>query len=155
VAQTSHALKAVVSDADRRAYHEIRRDSIFAVYRSAANYDPNHPDETKPGNLPHVLTLGGDVIGTIRIDLLGERRAAFRLIAIRNDLQRRGHGSELLLLAERRAQDLDVVEVVLNAVVPALPFYRARGYAEGRWYDVEPVAADVVRVGKRLNGRQS
>ena len=57
-------------------------------------------------------------------------RVAFRLIAIRRDRQRRGHGTMLLRLAEERAISFGCQEVVLNAIKPALGFYRNVGFLD-------------------------
>ena len=73
-----------------------------------------------------------------------------RLIGIRTDLQRQGHGAVLLRLAERAAQELGRTEVVINAHPTSLTFYLANGYAEGEWRDASPVPTGLVRLGKRL-----
>src|SRR5260370_9648288 len=101
-----HVLRPTQSAEDWIAYHAIRRDSIFGLYLAGQVYDEKHPDEFKPGNLPHVLVHGDEVVGTVRIDLLDHLRAGFRLIGIRADLQRQGHGTTLLVLAERLVHDL-------------------------------------------------
>jgi GNAT superfamily N-acetyltransferase len=90
------------------------------------------------------------VVGTVRIDLIDGTQAGLRLIGIRSDLQRRGHGAVLLRLAERAAQDFGRTEVVINAHPTSLRFYLANGYAEGEWRDAGPVPAGLIRVGKRL-----
>ena len=132
------------------AYHDIRRTEIFERYFPAQTYDPEHADEFKELNFPHLLRHDGEAIGTIRIDILGDARAAFRLIAIRSDVQRQGHGTMLLRLAEQRAISFGCREIVLNAVKPALGFYRKHGYEPGPWFDVEPERDHSMRVGKRL-----
>src|SRR5262249_6316392 len=44
-------------------------------------YDEHDPDEFERGHLPHVLVRDGEVIGTVRIDLIGDTQAGLRLIA--------------------------------------------------------------------------
>jgi len=136
--------------AEWAAYHDIRRVAIFERYLPGQTYDPEDADEFKELNLPHLLRHDVDAIGTLRIDVLGDARAAFRLIAIRPDLQGQGHGAALLRLAEERAAAFGCGEVVLNAIKPALGFYRKHGYEPGAWFDVEPERDHSVRVGKRL-----
>jgi GNAT superfamily N-acetyltransferase len=51
-----------------------------------------------------LLLLDGEAIGVIRIDINGNQ-AIFRRFAIREDLQRAGHGRVLLTLAESFAQE--------------------------------------------------
>jgi GNAT superfamily N-acetyltransferase len=148
-----YALYPARSPADWRAYHAIRREAIFAVLLPGQAYDENDDDELKPSNLPHVLTYGGTVVGTVRIDLIDGTLAGLRLIGIRTDLQRQGHGAVLLKLAERVAQEFGRAEVVINAHPTSLRFYLANGYAQGEWRDAGPVPTGLVRVGKRLAGR--
>ncbi len=132
------------------AYHAIRREALFAALFPGVVYDEHAPDEQKPQNHPLVLVRDGAVIGTVRIDVLAPERAALRLIAIRRDLQRQGHGRALLRLAEERIRGLGCGEVVLNAYRDALGFYLANGYVAGDWPDCHAVPRDGVRVGKKL-----
>ena len=108
--------------AEWAAYHDIRRVAIFERYLPGQTYDPEDADEFKELNFPHLLRHDEGAIGTLRIDVLGDARAAFRLIAIRPDLQGQGHGAALLRLAEERAAAFGCGEVVLNAIKPALGF---------------------------------
>jgi predicted N-acetyltransferase YhbS len=145
-----YSLHPARSPADWSAYHAIRREAIFAALLPGQAYDENDADELKPHNLPHVLKRDGEVVGTVRIDLIDGTQAGLRLIGIRTDLQRQGHGAVLLRLAERAAQELGRTEVVINAHPTSLTFYLVNGYAEGEWRDTGPVLAGLVRVGKRL-----
>ena len=145
-----HALRPVRSPQDWSAYHAIRRDAIFAVLLPDQAYDEHDRDEFQPGHLPHVLLCDGEVIGTVRIDLIDGTQAGLRLIGIRPDRQRRGHGAALLRLAEQAIRARGRSEVVINAHPTSLPFYLANGYAEGAWRDREPVRVPLIRVGKRL-----
>jgi N-acetylglutamate synthase-like GNAT family acetyltransferase len=150
VANERYALRRVQSPADWASYHAIRRSAIFAALLPRQAYDEHHPDEFRSGNLPYVLAVDGDVIGTVRIDLIDATQAGLRLIGIRNDRQRRGHGAVLLELAEDAARTLGRTEIVINAHPTSLTFYLANGYVEGDWRDAGPAAAGLIRVGKRL-----
>jgi GNAT superfamily N-acetyltransferase len=145
-----YSLEPVQSPAQWAAYHAIRRDAIFALLLPEQSYDENHPDEFKFGNLPHILNHGGELIGTVRIDLLNPTQAGLRLIGIRPDRQRQGHGRALLKLAERAVRDFGRTKVVINAHPTSLAFYLANGYSGGNWRDIGPVPAGLVRVGKKL-----
>jgi GNAT superfamily N-acetyltransferase len=147
---TKHALLPPRSAAEWAAYHAIRRDAIFAVHLPEQAYDENDADEFKPGHAPHILLLRNEVIGTIRIDVIDEMRAGFRLISIRNDLQRHGHGAIMLDLAEQLVHRLGVREISINANAQSLPFYLRHGYVNGEWRDVGPVPDKLIRVGKRM-----
>ena len=135
---------------EEAAYHAIRRGALFAVYHPSVVYNPDHPDERRPENHPHVLLLDGQVIGTVRIDFLDGKRAGLRIIAIRADLQRRGHGSQLLRFAEAVAREAGCSEVVLNANPDAVGFYTGNGYTPGPWMDSVPPSSGAVKMGKRI-----
>ena len=146
----SYELARPATAAEWAAYHDIRRVELFVRYFPGRFYNPEHVDEVKEQNLPHLLRLDDAPIGTIRIDCLDRDHAAFRLIAVRSDRQRQGHGGVLLRLAEDQARLFGFREVVLNAIKPALGFYRNHGYEPGPWFDVEPEQDHSLRVGKRL-----
>ena len=131
-------------------YHAIRRRAIFEVYRPDIAYDPDYPDEYKPNHLSNVLVWRGDVIGTIRIDVFGRARVAYRFVAVQPELQGRGHGTVLLGLAEEVVCRLGRSEIILDSTAPALGFYRRNGFVEVAWPHAEPLEPDLVRVGKRL-----
>jgi GNAT superfamily N-acetyltransferase len=150
-ASRPHALRPVRSPQEWSAYHAIRRDAIFAPLHPGQAYDERDPDEFKPDHLPHVLVCDGEVVGTVRVDLIDATQAGLRLIGIRPDLQRRGHGAVLLRLSEAAVRDLGRTEVVINAHPTSLAFYLANGYAEGAWRDKGPVPVPCIRVGKRLS----
>ncbi len=101
--------------------------------------------------MPHVLTRASEIVGAVRIDLIDDEQAGLRLIGIRTDLQRQGHGAVLLRLAEQVARDFDRSIVVINAHPTSLRFYLAHGYAQGDWRDAGPVHPDLIRVGKMLS----
>ena len=99
-----HELRRVLSPSDWRAYHAIRRDTIFAPLLPGHSYDEADADEFRPGHLPHVLIFAGDIVGVVRIDLIDEVQVGLRLIGIRTGSQRQGHGAALLRLAEQIAR---------------------------------------------------
>ncbi len=73
--------------------------------------------------------------------------AWLRRVAIRDDLQRAGHGRVLLRLAEGFAKAEGCDEIRSNAAVEAVGFYERCGYA--RDVSAEP-PANSVRVWKSL-----
>jgi GNAT superfamily N-acetyltransferase len=146
----SYLLRPTQSAEDWAAYHAIRSDSIFAVHLAGQVYDERDPDEFKAGHLPHVLMHGDEVVGTVRIDIIDEARAGFRLIGIRSNQQRQGHGTILLRLAEQLVHRRGVREITINANAQSLPFYLKHGYVTGEWKDVGPVPDQLIRVGKHL-----
>jgi|SRR6516162_7664627 len=125
----SYSLRPVQSPQQWSAYHAIRRDAIFATLLPGQAYDEHDPDEFEHRHLPHVLLRDREVIGTVRIDLIGDIQAGLRLIAIRRDLQRQGHGSVLLQLAEQAARAFGRTEIVINAHPASLTSISPTGIA--------------------------
>lgn len=123
-----HQLRTPANEDEWRAFHAIRRKVLFENRGKSETYDENHPDDAKPGNHPLVLGYRDDVIGVIRVDV-AQTVAWFRRVAIREELQRLGHGRVLLLLAEEFARAQGCTEVRSNAAVEAVDFYERCGYA--------------------------
>jgi hypothetical protein len=85
-----HELRAPNSEQEWRALHDIRRKVLFENRGKFDTYIENHPDDFKAGHHPLVFLHKGVVIGVIRVEVC-ETVAWFRRVAIREDLQRRGH----------------------------------------------------------------
>jgi GNAT superfamily N-acetyltransferase len=145
-----YSLRLVRAAEEWQAYHAIRREAIFDLLLPGQAYDEHDEDEFKPAHLPHLLFRNEEAVGTVRIDLIDSSQAGLRLIAIRRDLQRRGHGAILLELAEQTAAACGRTEIVINSHPTALGFYLSNGYREGEWLDAGPVPPMLIRIGKRL-----
>jgi GNAT superfamily N-acetyltransferase len=124
----SYELRAPDSAEDWKAYHEIRRKILFENRGEFGVYDENHPDERRDGNYPLLLLLKGEPIGVIRVDING-LQAIFRRVAIREDLQRAGHGRVLLALDESFAQSKGCNHILSYVAPDAVEFYQRFGYA--------------------------
>src|SRR6185295_19671074 len=75
-----------------------------------------------------ILTHKGVTTGVIRVDIR-DRVARFRRVAVREDLQRTGHGRVLISLAEHFAQNKGCNEVRSNVAHDAVGFYERCGYS--------------------------
>ena len=125
----THELRAVESEEDWATYHSIRRRVLWEARGQFGVYDQDHPDERSLGNHPLLLVYSGDCIGVVRVDVAGET-AYFRRVAIREDVQRRGHGRKLLTLAEEFARESGCVRARSDVDPQATGFYREAGYSE-------------------------
>ena len=122
-----HDLRTPRSEEEWRAFHAIRRKVLFENRGKSEAYDENHPDDRKLGNHPLLLLYRDEIIGVLRIDISGSL-AMLRRVAIRDDLQRLGHGRVLLRLAEEFAKAEGCDEMRSNAAVEAVGFYERCGY---------------------------
>ena len=96
-------------------------------------YDPDYPDDCDPANRPLVQFLQSEVVGTCRVDRLGDGLAALRLVAVESGHRGLGLGAELVENAERVALELGAEELCLNAQPGVAGFYRKLGWKPGSW----------------------
>lgn len=136
----TYDLRSPITDAEWAAYHEIRRRVLFDLRGRGAAYDPNHPDDSRPGHYPLVLFHEGEPLGVIRVDVDADA-AIFRRVAVREDVQRRGHGRHLLAGAERFARSVGCRRVVSHVDADAVGFYERCGFQ---------IASDANRHGKTV-----
>jgi len=128
IEESSHNLRRPCNDGEWRAYHAIRREVLFENRGCVDIYNENHPDELENGNHPLILVDGGVPIGVIRVDVR-DQVAWFRRVAVRQDLQRAGHGKRLLDLAETFARKNNCSEARSNVAAGAVGFYQRCGYS--------------------------
>ena len=136
---------------DWKALHDIRREVLFAPEFDSVVYDENHPDDRAEGNKPFLLDFEGQTIGVARLDRLGNV-AVVRLVAIRGEKQRQGHGRKLLQLLEGEAARTRVKILRVYAAMDAVGFYERMGWEKRSWPRSEfeaPVGA-VVQMEKRI-----
>ena len=141
-----YELRAPRTDEEWRALHSIRRKVLFENRGKGDTYIENHPDDFKSSHHPLIFLHSGTVIGVIRVEV-SAKVAWFRRVAIREDLQRLGHGRILLRLAEAFAKAEGCDEICSNAAVDAVGFYECCGYASEH---SESSPANSVRVLKSL-----
>jgi GNAT superfamily N-acetyltransferase len=125
--QSAYHLKAPARDEEWRIYHAIRRKVLFENRGLFGVYNEAHPDESAHGNHPLILIYEGEPIGVIRVDIDGQL-AVFRRVAIREDVQRCGHGKVMISLAEDFARG-EGCSFVRSYVDPgAVGFYERCGF---------------------------
>lgn len=139
-------LRAPADAAEWRQVHALRRDALFD---DTMAYDPDHPDDRSPDHRVFVLSVAGEVIGTLRVDLSHPVWAAMRLVAIDPARRRRGYGAAMMRLAETFVKDKGWRQVRLHAKPDAIGFYRRCGYHDVHWDEVprDPLS---VNMGKHL-----
>lgn len=126
--ELEHELRPPVSKQEWLAFHAIRRKVLFENRGKRESYIENHPDDSKLGNHPLIMLYKNVVVGVVRVDVC-ETVAWLRRVAIREDLQRQGHGRVLVRLAEAFAKAEGCNKIRTNAAVEAVGFYERCGYA--------------------------
>jgi GNAT superfamily N-acetyltransferase len=142
---SEYELRTPASDKEWRAFHDIRRKVLFENRGDFESYNENHPDDVKSGNHPLALLHKGELIGVIRVDVC-EMVAWFRRVAIREDLQRLGHGRILLRLAEEFANAKGCNAFRSNVAIDAVGFYQRCGYERD---DSRPESSESVAMWKK------
>jgi GNAT superfamily N-acetyltransferase len=147
----SYDLVIVATAGDWDAYHHIRRTELFEA-RARNNYDANHPDEFVASHYPLLLKWRERGIATTRLDLLGDKIAAIRLVAVLRSEQGKGHGRVLSKHTEDFARCRNVTKLVVNAWPLAVGFYERMGFVRETWNSAEltGIAADCVQMTKLL-----
>jgi GNAT superfamily N-acetyltransferase len=129
--RAQYELRTPRSDAEWDAYHRIRRTVLFERRGLVGVYDASHPDETRPGNYPWLLLYKHEPVGTVRVDVSGSE-AIFRRVAVREDVQGRGHGRAMLVLAESFAKEHGASRIGANVDPDAVGFYERCGFSRKR-----------------------
>jgi len=120
-------VKLVESDEEWESYHAIREQVLWNARGRAGSYDRDHPEERKPGHYPLILLRDGEPVGAVRVDV-ELPLAWFRLVAVREDEQRRGYGRYLLESAEQFAVAQGGNCLRSNVDHKALGFYLKLGF---------------------------
>ena len=132
-AAVAYELVHVKSDADWLSYHAIRRDVLWEA-RGLTGYDDKRPEERLPNRYPLLLKLDNRAIGTTRLDDRGDDTGIVRLVAIRRDVQRQGHGRKLGAMVDEFAVKLGLHTLFVNAhaenEIPVPRAYRRKGRTE-------------------------
>jgi GNAT superfamily N-acetyltransferase len=144
--EQKYELRIPSSAEEWQAYHTIRRKVLFENRGRFGVYDENHPDEHRTGNYPLLLLLDGEAIGVIRVDVNGDQ-GIFRRVAIREDLQRAGHGRVLLTLAESFARAKGCKRIISNVAPDAVSFYERCGFT----LDSSSMTGQSLSMQKKLN----
>jgi GNAT superfamily N-acetyltransferase len=132
-----------------RVYHDIRREVLFEARGRFGVYDENRPDDRVAGHHAKLLLHRGNPIGVIRIDISGNE-AIYRRVAIRQAVQREGHGRALLSLAQEFAAANGCGRIVSHVAPDAVPFYEKCGFSKERDPAAGPSGHRSVFMTKRL-----
>ena len=135
-------LRAVQTDEEWAALHDIRRAVLFTPERHPKGYDENQPDDRVEGNVPHVLMLDETPIGTARLDLRGDL-AIVRIVAILPAYQRGGHGRLMEQMLTEKARELGARQLRVNPAADAVGFYEKCGWHEESWDPEELVGVAI------------
>jgi GNAT superfamily N-acetyltransferase len=153
----TYELRLVTSQEAWRSFHEIRRTALFEALGKYDVYIEDHPDDHAPNNHPLLVYKDGYPIATVRLDQLGEDLdgkgfGAIRLVAVRVNLQRQGHGRHLSRLTESYARDLLMNTLYVNASPSAVGYYKKMGWEHYIWNisELEGMAGDCVQMRKEL-----
>jgi len=132
-------------------YHTIRKQELFDA-KGRINYDPNHPDEHRAGNVPLLFIADGIGIGTARLDTRSIDTGVVRLVSITRAEQGKGYGRILMDRLETLARKKEFSKLFLNAAPEAIGFYERLGYVRDSWdpSELTGISEDSVQMSKAL-----
>jgi len=148
----SYALVRVEDPADWVSFHAIRRVELFEAKGRFGIYDDQHPYDYADFAQPFLLKRDGRALGTTRLDLFGNGRAAIRLVAVTKDEQGRGHGRVMERMVSERARVQGVHTLLVNAAADAVGFYEKTGWERFDWDSEElvDIAVSCIQMRKLL-----
>jgi GNAT superfamily N-acetyltransferase len=148
----NYELVEVTEPDDWTAYHTIRRQELFEARGRHGIYDPNRPDERRPGMHPYLLKVDGRPLGTTRLDIRDDGTCIFRLVAITAAEQSKGHGRVLGSMVEDKARGHGAHTAYVNAAPTALGYYESTGWQRYVWDEEElvSIASDCIQMRKPL-----
>ncbi|WP_052715780.1 GNAT family N-acetyltransferase [Devosia chinhatensis] len=148
----AYALVEVSKPGDWTDFHAIRRVELFESKGRIGVYNDRHPDDYADFAHPFLLKLDERALGTTRLDLFGDGRAAVRLVAITASEQGRGHGRVMEHLVSVRAREFGVETLLVNAAAEAVGFYEKTGWQPFDWDPTElvSIAASCIQMRKLL-----
>ena len=125
---------------DIEKYHTLRKNEINRWYPEV-EYNPNHPDESKPDNYPLGLFWNDKLVGTVRIDFESETTAIFRLITVDPSLRGYGLGSKMLALSEIFAfsKGRQNIKIFSENQAEVKNFYNKNHYSESKGENENPI----------------
>jgi N-acetylglutamate synthase-like GNAT family acetyltransferase len=134
-----YELRSPQTEEEWTSYHAIRIAEIQNRYCQGEEYNYKNPEEELESNYRFVFvdssTEPPKVIGVIRVDLLDGTEAALRWVAIEGALQRNGHGTCMLVLAEKFAREQGKTLMRVPAEEDSRGFYERErlGYIPMDW----------------------
>jgi N-acetylglutamate synthase-like GNAT family acetyltransferase len=144
MSECDYELRRPQTQEEWREFHSIRRKVLFENRGKGDSYLDNHPDDFKSGNHPLILIHKGHVIGVCRLDE-AETELWLRRVAIREELQRLGHGRVFLRLVEHFAVQLGGKGIRTNAAIEAIGFYERCNYCRDSGRDSPPNSVSMVK----------
>lgn len=114
------------------ALHHLRREVLFRPGRLPWIYDPEHPDDRKPGHTPLILWERESALGCARLDRCGSF-GIVRLVAISETRQRQGLGRVLDAMITELARRDGLSHLRVNAAAEAEGFYLKCGWRVRDW----------------------
>lgn len=119
-----YELRPVDSLTEWESWHTIRERVLWEARGEFGVYDRNHPSLQSPCHFPFLLMQGAEAIGAIAVEIDG-KRAWLRRVAVREDVQGRGHGRAMMRLALEFAKQRGCTSANSNVHIDAIGFYKA------------------------------
>ena len=114
--------------AEWQAYFAVRHTVLRAPLGMPIGSEKDSLDEKGSASQHVALFVQGDLVAVGRLDMLGDGIGQVRYMAVLCAHRGLGAGSKVLAELERKAEELGLIQIVLNAREKAVRFYEAAGY---------------------------
>lgn len=109
----------------------------YEILRKPWNQPVSSTKDEWEGQSIHVLMLdeNNEAVACGRLQLNPNEEGQIRSMAVRNDMQGKGLGKQIIAYIEAKAKDLKLKNITLDARINAVKFYERCGYmVEGESY---------------------
>ena len=121
------------------SYYDLRFRVLREPLSQARGSEKNDGDSTGI----HFALFENDKIQAIaRLDLMENKIAQVRFVAVDFDLQGKGYGKKIMLATETKSEDLGIEKIILHARDYAVDFYLHLGY---QWIEPSYKLFDVLQ----------
>jgi N-acetylglutamate synthase-like GNAT family acetyltransferase len=102
----------------------------FEILRKPWNQPFSSTNDEWEDQSIHVLMLdeNNDAVACGRLQINSKTEGQIRSMAVRTDLQGKGLGKKIIEYIEKRARELNLENIILDARINAVKFYEGRGY---------------------------
>ncbi len=122
------------SYAEWEIYHNISKEEIF-FHIPEINYDKNHSCFTSKNHHHFIAKLHNEYAGILQLENLGSAELALRIIAVKEEFQRKGIGKILLSFTKKFCIMHSLRTIRTHANLRAVEFYKKNGFKEEFWAD--------------------
>jgi predicted GNAT family N-acyltransferase len=107
------------------SYYTLRFKVLREPLSQPMGSEKNDGDKT---GIHFALFENENILAIARLDLMENKIAQVRFVAVDSNMQGRGFGKKIMLTTETKSKELGIEKIILHARDYAVPFYLHLGY---------------------------